>query len=475
MKKRVYTVFACLICLAVLAGTTACSKEKSPEEPENPIPKNIRAANEFINAYMMEGYLWNDKIPAGIDPQNETDPKAMLDKMIFKSFDKWTYATDDAEAAMKEFQGVATTFGYSLALGKFSNSDSYFAIIEYVTAGSPAEKTELKRGDILLKLDGGEITKTNYLQLFYGKNISVETGIDENNTIKPSGKTYSLAAVEMYEDPVNTYKVIDAGGKKVGYLAYTGYLKESHPKLDQAFTEFKQAGVTEVVLDLRYNPGGNALTPPYLGSFLAPEGVVKAGAVFLKETWNADYMAYYQQKGEDLNVYFNRNNAANLNLSRVFVLTTGGTASASEATISGLKPYMDVILIGTPTYGKYCGAALLQPTIDDKGTLDPLIDNWLLSMVIYKFVNKAGFTDFVNGIAPDYVVEDDLFSAYPFGDTKDAHLAKALEIITEGTKAAPAYRRSALQKGMDYQLLPKLTEDLRKDYGNTKIINVRVR
>lgn len=474
MKQLICKVFLTLVLLLTLTGMTSCSKEKNPDGPENPIPENIRRANEFIYQWMDEAYLWNSKIPDGIDPQQEPDPKAMLDRMIYQTLDKWTYVTDDAKGAMNEFQGISTTFGYAPVFWRFSNSDKIFGIIKYVVAGSPAEKAGLKRGDILLNLNGGSITESNYRELVYGKTITLETGIDEANVIKPSGKKYTLTAVEMYEDPVNTYKVIDTDGKKVGYLAYTGYVAKSHEKLDKIFTEFKQAGVSEMVLDLRYNPGGDATTPPYLGSFLAPEAVVKAGGIFLKETWNADYMAYYQQKGEDLNAYFNKNAVANLNLSRVFILTTSGTASASEATISGLKPYLNVILIGTRTHGKYCGAALLQPVIDNKGTLDPLINNWLLSMVIYKFVNKDGFTDFKDGIEVKYEVADDLFNAYPFGDPADPHLAKALEVITGVTKAAPAYRRSTLREGVDYQMLPELTDQLRKDYGNTKVIDIRM-
>lgn len=464
--KRSTWLAAFVICAVSILS---CSKEKNPEG-DNKIPENIRRANEFIAAYMYDGYLWNGAIPGTIDPQQEEDPFVMLDKMIYKELDRWTYVTDDAAAAMNDFQGISTTFGYSLALYRFPNSSDLYAVIRYVTAGSPAEKAGLKRGDILLTLGGGNIQEKNYLDLIYGKTITIGLGMVQDNVISPSGKTYTITSVEMYEDPVNTYTIIDPAGAKVGYIAYTGYLKESHAKLDEVFTYFKNNGVKEVVLDLRYNPGGNAETPPYLASFLAPAAKVTAGSVFLKEVWNTKYMEYYRQKGEDMNVYFNKNNVANLNLSRVFVLTTGNTASASEATISGLMPYMQVIKIGAATHGKYCGAALLLPVIDNKGTLDPVIKNWLLSMVIYRFVNKDGFTDFKDGIAPDYKVEDDLFVAYPFGDTRDPLLAKALSIITGVEQTAGKTRATTLQAGRDYIPLPELTDKLRKDYGNTKLI-----
>ncbi|MEG0519096.1 MAG: S41 family peptidase [Bacteroidales bacterium] len=390
--------------------------------------------------------------------------------MIYKDLDRWTYVTDDAEATMKDFAGVTTTFGYSLALGKFSNTGELFAIIKYVdldtpTQQCPAGKAGLKRGDIILSFANGPITEKNYTDLFYAKAISIQLGKDENKVISPVGNPISLTAVEMYEDPVNAYTVLESNHVKIGYLAYTGFLAESHKKLDKVFTGFKDAGVTEVILDLRYNPGGNAVTPPYLASFLAPSANVLKGDVFLTEQWNDLYMAYYNQKGRDMNVYFNKANVANLNLKRIFILTTSGSASASEATISGLMPYIQVIKIGETTHGKY---------MDDGKTLDPLIKNWLLSEVIYKFVNKDGFTDFKDGMAPDYPITDDLFAALPFGDKNDPMIAKAISLIT-GVRSKATTPTSSFVEGRDFTMLPKLTEDLQKDYGNTQLINLRLR
>lgn len=458
---------------------SSCSKDSPEPDPDNSIPENIRAANEFIVANMHEAYLWSDKIPTGIDPQKEADPIAMLNKMIYKDFDRWTYVTDDAEAAMKDFAGVTTTFGYSLALGKFSNTGDLFAIVEYVNPDTPvqpcpARKAGLKRGDIILSFANGAITEKNYMDLFYAKAISIKRGKLKNDEIGPVAEDpISLTAVEMYGDPVNAYSVLQSNGVKIGYLAYTGFLAESHKKLDEVFTGFKNAGVTEVILDLRYNPGGNAVSPPYLGSFLAPSANVLRGDVFLSEQWNDLYMAYFKQKGENLNVYFNKANVANLNLKRVFVLTTSGTASASEATISGLMPYMQVIKIGEKSHGKYCGAALLQPYLSDGKTLDPLIKNWMLSEVIYKFVNKDGFTDFKDGISPDYPVKDDLFAALPFGDKNDPMVTKAISLITGASLSKAATPKSSLVEGHDYTMFPELTDALQKDYGNTKLIKLR--
>ena len=206
---------------------------------------------------------------------------------------------------------------------------------------------------------------------------------------------------------------------------------------------------------MRYNLVGDAKTPPYLASMIAPYNVVKKKSVFLTEVWNDLYMDHFKGTGEDMNIYFQPDIPVNLNLSRIYILTTGSTASASEATISGLAPYMDVIKIGEKSYGKYCGAYLLTP-VDANGKDDLEISNWLLSLVIYKFVNTQGFTEFKDGIAPDYEVADSgLKAGIPIGSPEDPLIAKALELITGRATKAPAVKMPA-----GIEVIPHLGEDI---------------
>ncbi len=114
----------------------------------------------------------------------------------------------------------------------------------------------------------------------------------------------------------------------------------------------------------------------------------------------------------------------NLDLPTVYFLTTDGTASASESLMTGLYPYMNVVQIGETTYGK-CYASI---TVDDWE--NPKRHNWAMQPIVIKYSNAEGFTDFQNGIAPDYEVDDNLLYALPFGDLEDPQLARALELIT---------------------------------------------
>ena len=450
MKRYRYSFMLLAVAFASVLFCS-CSKDDTPRMSEE--ERLALKAKKFVYDYTGEAYLWRDFIDPSIDYRTAAGPVELFEQMKYKVLDKWSYVSDNSQAEMENFQGVYTTYGYFLAMGSFTNMpDTYFAVVAFVYPGSPAQKAGLKRGDIILTLEGEKLNSANYSQLYYAPSINIGLGEYTGQGIADAGKSLSITAVKMYEDPVVEARVIDAGGVKAGYLFYAGFYEESHQKLAQVFNMFKEAGVTELILDLRYNPGGNANTPPYLASLFAPESVVKGRKVFLTQTWNSLYMDYFKKQGDDMDSYFIPGIPVNLNLNRVFVLATGATASASEATISGLLPYMDVVTIGDATYGKYCGAALLYP-MDNKGNKDLEIGNWLLSLVVYKFVNAEGYTEFKDGIPADYVVDDSgLLQGIQLGDAADPLVAKALEIMG-GTKSEAA-PQTALPQNLE--MLPRM-------------------
>jgi len=313
--------------------------------------------------------------------------------------------------------------------------------VEFVTPDSPAADSGIARGDIIYKIDGDILTKDNYRDLYYQTTATFLFADWDGVALAlvPNGTEISLTAIELNQNPVIYDEVIDYQGQKIGYLVYTqftiGQQGEWLDELNRVFEDFKLAGVSDVVVDLRYNPGGNLDLSAYIAASLAPVDVMEDTAVFVDLVWNDLYSNYWA--GADLN----NDGVAdglespqlrlrlpqsdlNLNLLTVYFLTTGGTASASESLMSGLYPYMEVVQIGTTTYGK-CYASI---TIDDWE--EPKRHNWAMQPIVIKYSNAAGFTDFVDGIAPDYVVEDNLLYALPFGSLEDPLLAKALEEIT---------------------------------------------
>jgi C-terminal processing protease CtpA/Prc len=267
----------------------------------------------------------------------------------------------------------------------------------------------------------------------------------------------------MFDTIINrarTYKIIEKEGHKIGYLCYTGYQEQSENDLVRVFTEFKSSGVSDVVLDLRYNPGGYSRTARTLGSILVRESAIRNRSVYLEHYYNESYSSYLKTGGYALNERFIDTLPVNMNLDRLYVLTGENTASASEATIVGLKPYLDVIMIGKTTSGKYCGGILLSPEDfygkDNKQYYSGFL-NWGMYIMIYRFVSVNGISSFTGGLAPDIPVDEGRYDLKPFGDEEDPLLGRALAHILGNSyveKRSGALYQPLIRSERDFISLP---------------------
>ena len=444
MKKTMNARLAiCGLCL--LGFLTACDEEwikPTPKpDPENKVTLKV---NEFIYEGLRSEYLWENTINwNAIDFKKEKDPHAFFKRLIYKD-DRWTNLTDNAEAWNQSFAGISTTYGFDLRFSYIGDTEELVAIVRYVYPGTPADRAGIRRGDLLLKLNGGPITVKNYADFYDKPTIVVNKGILKDKTLTAEPVGVAMTAVEMYQDPILKDTVINKDGHRVGYLCYTDYTERSTAELIKVFTRFKTAGVTDVVLDLRYNGGGYVSTARSLCSILAPEAAMKKKERFLFKLWNENYMSYWKSKGRNDELYetFVDTLGINMNLNRLYILTGKGTASASELTLTGLTPYMDVVQIGDTTHGKFCGGIVLMPKHlwwDKSASYYQEIKNWGMYVMIYKFSNKRN-DEFPRGFAPKYVVKEYLLELYPFGDERDPLLGKALELIT-GKQVAKARSR----------------------------------
>jgi len=451
-------------CLSIfILCFTACDPKDEPgkKTPEPPGPTEPREADEVtqkINNFIVDNYkayyLWNDKVPKDIDVRYEDYPAILFYKMRYSTLDKWSSITDKADAVPKP-EGVSNTYGYKLLLGEFDKRKGvYFAVVMCVYPNSPAETAGLERGDIIMYIDGQDIT--DYEKLFSSASLTVSLGkINPAGTlIEPTGEILTMTAEEIYLDPVNTWKVIEIpdSGEKIGYLCYTDYVVDSYDKLVSVFEEFQQENVTDVILDLRCNNGGASRASCILSSILAPVSVLDGKTVYLNQIWNKECTETFNAAGtEDQTIVpFDENIRINMDLSRVYVLTSENTASASEATIVSLMPYMEVIQIGKKTYGKYCGSVTYRPKDADGKPLKD-IGNWALNLVVYKFANATGYTDFVNGLPPTYEVNDPWQTYHPFGNENDPLIAKAIKHITGDMQPEPVERSAG---GSVNEILP---------------------
>ena len=429
MKK-----LALLMIVAIgLTLITAC--EKDPINGSE-LPKETLILNNWIWEGMNEVYLWEAYIPE-INWREEPDPREYFYKLLFEE-DRNSWIVDDYEELAAMFDGVETATGMS-ADPQFYTDNQIVYFVEFVTPGSPAADSGIVRGDIIYTIDGTILTTENYRNLYYQITASFGFADWNGSAMVPNGTEISLTAIELNQNPVVYDEVIDYQGQKIGYLVYTqftnGQQGEWLAELNNVLENFKLAGVSDVVLDLRYNPGGNLDLSAYVAASLAPTAAMEDSAVYVNLVWNDLYNNYWAGADLDndgvadgLDSYQLRirlpDSDLNLNLPTVYFLTTKGTASASESLMAGLYPYMDVVQIGTTTFGKFYGSI----TIDE--WVEPKRHNWAMQPIVIKYSNAAGFTDFVDGIAPDYEVEDNLLYAKPFGSLEDPLLAKALEEIT---------------------------------------------
>lgn len=463
------------ISLGITLLLSGCKKDDPDPDPDpNPepgLPEETLLLNNWIWEGMNDLYLWEEFLP-DLDPKNEENPEEFFYKLLYRD-DRDSWITDDYQALLDMFDGVELATGMSADHRYTDETRSrVVSLIEYVTPNSPAADSGITRGDMIISIDGKSLTGENILNLYSQTTASFGFGSFDGVNLIPDGREITLTRVELNQNPFHYHEVIDYQGDKIGYYVYTSFVPgpndEWMTEISTVLAEFKSAGVSDVVIDLRYNGGGYGYVAEQMASVLAPKSAVTNNSIFSKQIWNDGFTQYWKEAdldqdgkadGEESWRLISRfpETDVNLNLSTLYFLTTRKTASASEMLMVGLYPYVDVIQIGTTTYGKCYGSV----TIDDWET--PKRHNWAMQPIVLKYANADGYTDFVNGLNPDYVVEDYLLNAAPFGSADDPLLAKALELITGN---APEVKKSvSTQKDLERipvpgKQIPELKMDL---------------
>ena len=468
--KKIVREFGSLLLLLIMVA--ACSKDSYEPNPtpsgggETPTPSGptisgeIQKADEFAQDALSIYYLWNkeieDAIDNQLDPETCTDPVATVEKIRYKQGggyksnqdeDRWTQLFEDITPFQESVEGVSTTNGMNLSVGSFSNSSpqSYFFIVNFVYADSPADKAGLKRGDIILSYKGKDITDANLEDAYYGETVA-EYGLGswEEDGIQKLDKKVTLTPVKMYLDPVICSKTFDVNGKKVGYLMYDSFDLDSAEKLINVCKQFKSDGVKELILDLRYNGGGFVFTEELMASMFAPATNVKAGEVYMQEIYNEvlteaftkqsgknfnkSYLSFVHEMGEEGSKDYVKYNTedANIGLNKIYAIVDRNTASASESLLVGLSPFIDIVTIGQQSHGKYCTGYILD--VDDiYETAPSVISKWGIYVMVATYADR----DNKNlarpvGIVPSIEEDDTPWDGFNIGNENETMLKAAL-------------------------------------------------
>lgn len=439
---RKFILFVTTITIAVFSLQSCKSND----------PDQSSVVKQFIYDGMTLYYLWADEVENKKPTSSDSDPSAYF-KSILNNTDSehnWSWITDDVDALIADFSGTPKDFGYVPALyWTDSTKTSIVGFVKYVYPNTPASRAGMVRGNVITKINGKTMIESNYSALFGSSAITI-TLLDQNYS---NPKEVTIAPEVIETNPVFYHNVYEIEGHKIGYLFYTGFIANYNNKLFELFSNFKQQGITDLVLDLRYNHGGALSAATYLSSMIAPYTAVERKSPFTILAYNNYINQYFDNNKvsriDSLGVYDNEKMQnpllANLNLSKVYVIATGDSYSASELTTFCLNSYMDVVHIGEATGGKYTASWTVHAYDEKYGATvyeaEKLSDNqknklknWGMQPIVAKYTNKDG-RDFSSPgyLVPDYAIESqekNVQTWKPIGDENDYLLAKAISLIT---------------------------------------------
>ena len=421
--------------------------------------------NHWMADYMSQAYLWNTEFNTIKDKLDYTieDPSDFLDAALSsmttnKTDDGYDYDGDNgatehhyfsyvedtsssstSKVVTRSDNGKATDFGIGQLFAGRLTTSTYALGVNYVYADSPADKAGIKRGTLITKYNGASITASNLDDIYYAligydntSSVSLTTKSyvfynEENKNgyyLSDVDTTFTINKATYDANPILASKTIkpEGSGHIIGYFSYAGFDYYHDKEMLDAFSQFKKDGITDLVLDLRYNGGGYVNSSATLATLVAGSGY--EGNVYSSMQYNADRTAngevgyyyigkspsfYDPDKKKMVTDHYDMITKAldnAVNLKKVYVLTTDNTASASELIINGLRGLdIDVITVGTTTIGKNVGMEVIESD-DYKKDYDFEGCSYEFAPITFKSYNAKNQSDYADGFEPNCEVDE---------------------------------------------------------------------
>lgn len=425
MKKHPLYFILSLLLPSVLLGS--CGEDRSGEYYA------LIAAKTWIYETMQQHYLFYADLPAEGDIDFFKKPQEFLSSVVSSKDRKGSviFSHIDSIRNRSRVESASPSFGLEGTMIRLDDGTNAVRLL-YVQKNSPAEEAQLKRGDCIIAVDSQKVTTANYSQYFQSPTqaykyrlISPHKAVDKDDEQVYDTCEVQLPAPRIVNEPsVFMTKQITSGGRKAFYLMYNSFEKEDEASLKAALAEGMSTSPNDIILDLRYNPGGYVSTAVLLSSMLAPANA--AGQTCLK-------LIYNDKINQEETIPFQQD-ITGYSYERLYIITSQNTASASEIVINCLRPYWGdrLIQVGEPTFGK--NVAQEKFTTPEY----PELEFWLT--IAYLSNSQGEYDYFTNGLTPAHQVSESPAKFNGLGELgtdKDTLLYSVMYHMEHGTFPQP--------------------------------------
>lgn len=386
IKRILYIIFVSLI-------LSACEKE------DGLVGDNLATKDEFrdyVYALYKQWYFWAGDITE-IDYEAEGDYELLFENLRNKRIDKWSFVSE--EKSYMELLNTQTYYGLG---ARFTYDINNRLRVAYVYKDSPLGQLDVTRGWEVLSIDKQPVTissrfKKKIEDIGTGRHEIVFVDTEKNRV------TIQVSASTVHIENILKYKVLKMGGKSIGYLALGAFNKTDKVELERIFTYFANNKVKYLVLDLRYNSGGDiSIVDQVAAHVLGPQH--RGKLLYVKK--------HNEFQGDVDQQIIIPDLAGTIDANDVVVITGSATGSASELLINSLKPHVPLKIVGQQTAGKPFGMYVWN------------YNKKMIGLVAFRLHNSKGESDYMSGFSPDAYVFDDM--DHELGSPSEACLHEAL-------------------------------------------------